>query len=164
MPSTMLRITIERPVDEVFAYTIDVDRLSDWNGVIEDSWMTSGDELKLGATYVVKAKMMGKIMEIPSEVVAYEPDRVFAYRVGGSMAYTDTKTFKATASGTLITERIESESDGFFSTLLSPILFAAMKRSHQKNLEQLKSNLEGANVTVFVEKRLVPKLAADDDR
>lgn len=148
MATAEISIQIERPVEEVFAYAIDVGRLAEWNEVIQDSWPTSGDQSKVGATYVVKARIMGKVMEIPSEVVGYEPNRLYAYHSKGSLSYVDAKIFEKTETGTLVTERIEMNSEGTFSRLLDPIKLSISKRSHQKNLELLKAVLEGATVAV----------------
>lgn len=143
MSSAEFKIVIKRPVNQVFAYAIDVAHLPEWNEVIEDSWMTAGQVSDVGARYIVKARAFGRTMEIPSEVIAVEPNRVFAYKAGGSMPYRSTRTFEETAQGTLVTERIELEFRDRFSRLASPLVLRAMKRSHQKNIELLKAVLEG---------------------
>ncbi|MGB3715032.1 MAG: hypothetical protein WA996_11445 [Candidatus Promineifilaceae bacterium] len=87
---------------------------------------------------------MGRFMEIPSEVVTNEPNQSYAYQAGCSMPYMSVKVFEETETGTLVTERIEMESEVLLSRLLDPITLNASKRSHQKNLEQLKAMLESA--------------------
>lgn len=148
MPVTEINIPINQPVEEVFEYAVDVDRLKEWNVVIQDSWMTSGAQTEVGSTYIVKAKIMGQVMEIPSEILAYEHNRLFTYRAGGSMPYASTKFFEETEYGVRITERLEMEREGRLSRLLSPIMLRISKRSHQKNLELLKEKLEGSEVAI----------------
>lgn len=87
---------------------------------------------------------MGKVMEIPSEVVAYELNRLYGYQAGGSMPYVSTKIFEETGAGTLVTERLEMEPDGRLSRLPGPVMLSVSKRSHRKNSEQLKTILEDA--------------------
>jgi uncharacterized protein YndB with AHSA1/START domain len=144
MPVAEISIQVSRPIEEVFAFAVDVGQLPEWNGVIEDSWATSADQSAVGATYMVRAKIMGRTMEIPSQVVAYEPGRLYAYQAWGSMPYVSTKFFEETEAGTQVTERIKMESEGRFSRLLDQIKLSVSKRSHQKNLELLKTILEDA--------------------
>jgi len=142
MATAVLNITINRPVEEVFAYVVDINSLHEWNGVIEDSWPIAGKPDDVGSTYMVKANIMGKIMEIPSEVVGYEPNRLYAYRAEGSMPYVDTKHFEATPQGTRITEHIVMQSEGRIAQLIDGIKLSISKRTHQQNLETLKSIME----------------------
>ena len=75
MATTEISITVERPVEEVFAYVVAIENLSEWTPVILDSWPLEGNPPEVGSTYIVKAELMGKTMEIPSEVIGYEPNR-----------------------------------------------------------------------------------------
>ena len=149
MATATLSIIVERPIEEVFAYVIDIKNLNEWVPVILDSWPVSGNLPKVGSTYNVKAQFMGKTMEIPSEVVSYEPNHLYAYKSYGSLTYVDTITFRETEAGTLITEHIHMESDGWFSRLLDPLKLIISKRSHQKNQTLLKALLEDGKVAVL---------------
>ncbi len=149
MPSTEIGINIDRPVADVFAYAVDVERLPEWNLVIEAAWPTSGDQARVGATYMVRAKVAGRAMEIPSEVVAYEANGVYAYEARGSMPYVSTKIFSAAGAGTRVPERLQMERDGLMSRLMAPLLLQISKRSHKKNLEQLKRILETAGAAAL---------------
>lgn len=149
MASTEISITVERPVEEVFAYVVAIENLHEWTPVILDSWPLSGNPPEVGSTYMVKAQIMGKTMEIPSEVTGYEPNRLYAYRSYGSLAYEDTITFQQAEAGTLVTEHIDMKSEGRFSRLLDPLKLIISKRSHQKNQQLLKTILEGSKVVVL---------------
>jgi len=146
MASAELTITIERPVEEVFAYVADIKHLPEWVDVIQDSWPTADDLTEVGSTYVVKAKVMGQTMEIPSEVVGYESNHVYAYQSKGMLSYVDTMIFEETENGTLLTERIIMESEGRFARLIDAIKLNISVRSHQKNLEMLRARLEDDKV------------------
>lgn len=50
MPTAEIYSTVDRPVKEVFDYAIDVERLPEWNAVIQDSWRSSGDPSEIGST------------------------------------------------------------------------------------------------------------------
>lgn len=146
MANTEISIIVQRPVEEVFAYVVDRDNLNEWVPVILDSWPVSGNYPETGSTYMVKAQFMGKTMEIPSEVVGYQPNRLFAYKSYGFLTYVDRMTFQETETGTLVTEQIDMKSDGPFSRLLDPLKLILSKRSHQENQQLLKAILEGAKV------------------
>ena len=142
MPTAEISITIDQPVSDVFAYVVDLERMPEWVPVIQEARPISRDMTRIGATYMVNARVMGKEMEIPSEVVGYETDRLYAYRATGAMAYVDTMTFEETETGTRVTDRIVMESEGGFARLLDHLKLMISKRSHQKNLALLKANLE----------------------
>ena len=149
MAATKISIKVKRPIEEVFTYVVGLDNLSEWTPVILDSWPLSGNYPEVGSTYMVKAQFMGKTMEIPSEVVGYEPNRLYAYRSNGSLAYVDTISFQKTETGTLVTEHINMKSEGRFSRLLDPLKLIISKRSHKKNQRLLKEILEGGKVVVL---------------
>jgi uncharacterized membrane protein len=150
MANAEISIMVERPVAEVFTYVVDKDNLNEWVPVILDSWLVSGNYPEAGSTYMVKAQFMGRTMEIPSEVVAYEPNRLFAYKSYGFLTYVDRMSFQETEAGTLVTEQIDMKSDGPFSRLLDPLKLILSKRSHQKNQQLLKRILEGGKVVAAV--------------
>ena len=146
MPTTEISITVERPIEEVFAYVVAIENLHEWTPVILDSWSLAGNPPEVGSTYMVKAEFMGKTMEIPSEVTGYEPNQLYAYKSHGSLAYEDTITFQETEAGTLVTEHINMKSKGRLSRLLDPFKLIISKRSHQKYQQLLKTILEAGKV------------------
>lgn len=149
MANAKISIVVERPVEEVFTYVVDRDNLNEWVPVILDSWPVSGNYPEVGSTYMVKARFMGNTMEIPSEVVGYESNRLFAYKSYGFLTYVDTMTFQETSAGTLVTEHLDMKSEGRFSRLLDPLKLIISKRSHQKNQQLLKAILEGGKVAAL---------------
>lgn len=148
MAATEISITVKRPIEEVFAYVVDIKNLNEWVPVILDSWSVSENMPEVGSTYIVKAEFMGKTMEILSEVVGYEPNRLYAYKSYGFLTYVDTMTFQKTETGTLVSEQIDMKSEGRFSRLLDPLKLIISKRSHQKNQKLLKTILEDGRVAV----------------
>ena len=150
MADVKISIMVERPLEEVFAYIVDIQNLKEWVPVILDSWPVYGNMPEVGATYIVKAEFMGKTMEIPSEVVGYEPNHLYAYKSYGFLTYVDTMTLRETKDGTLVTEHIEMKSEGRLARLLDPLKLIISKRSHRKNQQLLKRILEGGKVVAAV--------------
>lgn len=149
MATAEITITVERPIEEVFAYVVAIENLKEWVPVILDSWPVSGNQPEVGSKYMVKAEVMGKTMEILSEVVGYEQDRLYAYKSYGFLTYIDTMTLKATDVGTKVTERIDMKSESWFLRLLDPLKLMISKRSHQTNQKRLKTILEGGEVVAL---------------
>lgn len=138
-----ISVTVNRPVGEVFEFAADPEKLPQWADEIQDTWITCQDSPGAGTTYTVKASVMGRTEKFPSEIVAYEKDRKFAYHTGGNnFYYTSTKVFEETPGGTRIIETIEGDLQSFFMRLLSPLVASYTKRSHTRNLENLKVILE----------------------
>ena len=138
-----ISVTIKRPVREVFDFAADPEKLPLWADEIQDTWITCQDSPGAGTTYTVKAAVMGRTENFPSEIVAYEKDRKFAYHTGGNnFYYTSTKIFEEPPEGTRILETIEGDLQGVFMRLISPLVASYTKRSHTRNLENLKVILE----------------------
>ena len=142
MATAEISILVERPIEEVFAYVVAIENLYEWTPVILDSWPLSGNPPEVGSTYMVKAEIMGKTMEIPSEVLAYKPNLLYAYKSYGSLAYEDTITFEEMETGTLVTEHINMKSERRLSRVLDPLKLIISKRSHRKNQQLLRNILE----------------------
>lgn len=149
MATAEISITVERPIEEVFAYVVAIENLKEWVPVILDSWPVSGSQPEVGSKYMVKAEVMGKTMEILSEVVGYEQDRLYAYKSYGFLTYVDTMILKATDAGTEVTERINMKSESWLLRLLDPLKLMISKRSHQTNQECLKTILEAGEVVAL---------------
>jgi carbon monoxide dehydrogenase subunit G len=149
MATAEISITVERPLEEVFAYIVNIKNLNEWVSVVLDSWPVSGNLPEAGSIYIVKAQIMGKTMEILSEVVDYKPNRLYAYKSYGFLTYVDTMLLEETKNGTLVTEHLDMKSEGRFLRLLDPLKLIISKRSHLKNQQQLKRILEGGKVAVL---------------
>lgn len=144
MATAEVSVTIARPIEEVFAYAVALENYPEWVPVILAAWPSSGNPpAEVGASYMVKARVMGRTMEFPSEVVGYEPNRLYAYKTYGFLTYTDTMTLEENGAGTLVTERLDMRSDDRLARLLDPLKLMISKRSHRRNQKLLKAVLEG---------------------
>lgn len=142
MATAQVSVEIERPLTEVFEFVAAIENLPKWTPVIVDTWPLTGTPPEPGSTYMVRAHVMGRTMEIPSEVTGFEKDRLFAYRSEGAMGYENTVTFEQTQSGTRMTERIDMPSPGGLAGLLTPLKLFVSRRSHGKSQQVLKQLLE----------------------
>ena len=143
--------TINRPIDEVFAYASDIERQADWVSTLSESVKTTSGPTKVGTTYRQVVKFLGRRMEIENEVTAYQPPTVFAFR-GKSGPIQMEMRFTLTSAGpetTEVTQVADGESGGLFK-LADPILARTMKKQFAADLEGLKTMLESGIATEAV--------------
>ncbi len=135
-------VEIDRPIEEVFAYTSNVDNLPEWTGaVIEVHGSTLGQPRK-GDQFTTVSKFLGRRFETPQEVTTYEENRRYSYRsTGGPFPLSFTFNFEETPGGTRLTEVAEGEPGTFFR-LAGPLLEAAVKRQFKNDLATLKDLME----------------------
>lgn len=135
---------INRPINDVFTYSTDPEKLAKWGEGIQEVEMTSDGPLGVGTTYIVKNKMGGQIQEFKNEVIVYQPPRKFAFRTGGGAFgdYTSTRTFDDLDGKTRVTETIDTEGPSGILKILMPLIIIFIKKSHHGSLIRLKEILE----------------------
>lgn len=79
--SLQAAIEIRAPADLVFAVLRAPERLPEWNTSVESARRAlPGEEVCLGTRAVFAGRLLGQILETETEVVLYEPPRLFATR------------------------------------------------------------------------------------
>ena len=133
-------IVINRPVDEVFAYTSNPLKQVEWQGglirVDADSPMAIGT-----ATTEVR-KVMGREMETQMECVAFEPPHKYSTKsLSGPVEMTFTQFTKSIGDGTQIDILVVGEPGGFFG-VAGPILKRQVQKDIEKDYAKLKDLME----------------------
>ena len=142
MPRVEASVLIDRPVDEVFAYVIDVRNWPQWTGFPEVK-QTSEGPVGVGTTFWGVSEFMGRRAEWTSEVTGYEPNRTVEQKVAwGGMSIEQSMTFEPVEGGTKYTQVGEAEIGGFFK-VAEPIAKRTMRKQMEANLAKLKDILEG---------------------
>jgi uncharacterized protein YndB with AHSA1/START domain len=141
-------VEINRPVEEVFSYATNPQNFPEWVATVievrQDAPGAGGPLRREGERFTTMQQALGRRFEGPFEVIAYEPNRRYAYRSTGGhpVPVTMSFTYEAVSSeGTRFTPRIEAEPGGFFG-LVGPVLERAIRRQMRTNLETLKDLLE----------------------
>ncbi|HWE60607.1 MAG TPA: SRPBCC family protein [Chloroflexota bacterium] len=135
-------ITINRPIEAVYAYVADVHALPDWASNAVEVKDAPAGALTEGATYTTIARLLGRRLEIHYRVTRCEPGRrLVQLATGGPVPHTVVYTFSSAGAVTRVTQVIEGEPGGFF-TLAAPLVVAAASRQMATNLAQLKDRLE----------------------
>lgn len=139
--------TINRPVEEVFAYMSDIERQPEWVSTLTSSQKTGSGPTGVGTTYRQGVKFLGRRMEMDCEILAYEPPTLYAFRArSGPMRMEMRMTLAASGTETTLTQVAEGESNGLLK-LADPIMARSMKKQFAADLESLKTLLESGIAT-----------------
>lgn len=141
MARTEASIVINRPVEEVFSYLMDVNNWPEWTGFPELE-QTSEGPVGVGTTFRGVSEFLGRSGEWTSEVTAYEPNRKFQQKIiWGSMSIEQSSIFEPVEGGTKYTQIGEGETGGIFK-MATPVVNRMMKKQLESNLAKLKEVLE----------------------
>ena len=136
-------ITINRPVEEVFAYISDLQNGPKWQtGLLEVRRITEGPP-GLSTQFTSVRKFMGRRMESGIEFTAYEPNKKIAFiSISGSSPFEQSFLFESTVDGTRLTTRLELQTAGLMG-LAEPLIASGVKREMDVAFDELKKMLEG---------------------
>jgi uncharacterized membrane protein len=136
-------IVIDRPVEEVFAYMMDVKNWLHWHSGMLEAEQSSEGPPGVGTTYRGVIESLGRRMEWTSEVTAYEQYRRMEQRIdSGPMSVEEIITFEPVEGGTKLALAGEGETGGIFK-LAEPLVSRRMQKEMEANLANLKNILEG---------------------
>ena len=97
-------ITINRPVEEVFAYATDIKNWPQWHEAIVEAEQTSEGQIAVGTTFKATAHMERRTMEFTGKMTEYDPykrsGKIMDY---GNFVIDDTLMFDPTNGGTRFT-------------------------------------------------------------
>ncbi len=140
--------TIDRPIEEVFAYLSDIERQTEWVSTLQESQKTTTGPTQVGTTYRQVNKILGRTIEMQNEVTTYEPPTVFAFRARGGPTHMEMR-LALTSTGpetTEVTQVAEGESGGLFK-LADSIVARTLKKQLAADLEGLKAILESGGAS-----------------
>lgn len=121
MPSVERTITVEKPVESVWAYLTDFTTTEEWDPPTVSTVRTSGDG-GVGTTYHNVSKLLGHEADVDYEVVRFVPYELFEVTGSASgMSLRDTITFESGAGATTVTYRSEFSPHGV-AKLATPVI------------------------------------------
>ena len=139
----MATITIDRPVDEVFGFVTDVEKMPRWVSGVRSAKLIS-KEMGKGARYVLDYIRGWRADSIEIEVTDYEPSRVFGSRsFRGPFQFEGRMEMMKDDGETTVTNIVEAGPDSvatkFASVLLGPFLRRSFTSRLRTELEELKA-------------------------
>jgi carbon monoxide dehydrogenase subunit G len=137
-------VTVNRPVEEVWAFLSDFENTTRWSRGVLEARQTSDGPLRVGSILQTVVKAFGRRRTADYLVTEYEPNRVFAFAVtAGPMTSRARYSVEPAGAGTRLTVSGEAEATGLLR-LLAPILVRTVERHSQDDLFNLKRILEAS--------------------
>jgi uncharacterized protein YndB with AHSA1/START domain len=135
-------ITINRPINEVFAYVSNMENGPKWQPELSEVRRITKGPVKFGSQFSSARKIMGQKMVTSIEFVAYEPNSKYTiYSITGPLPFEQTTFFESTAEGTKLTTKIELHPSGDIAQA-EPILLEDLKQEMETDFDSLKKLLE----------------------
>jgi uncharacterized membrane protein len=137
-----VRVWIDRPVEEVYAYAVDLDRWPEWRSDVVGGELLTEGPIRVGARARGIGKIFGRAFTIDVEVTALDPGVRFGYRpIKGPLKTNNLYTFEPQSGGTLVILTDDIGLNGIFKVFL-PVMPSLVRSGYRKNLAGLKSVLE----------------------
>jgi len=134
-------IVVERPIEEVFAYLTDLERVPEWQTNVLFLQLQSGS-LRPGAQLVELRKFLGRKIESVVEVTEYDPPHRYTIKTqSGPIPFEISNVLSESGSGTRIDAAVEGEPGRFFG-LIEWRVVKAVERELWNSLATLKDILE----------------------
>ena len=141
MIQNQVTIHINRPVEQVFEFTVDEKNLSKWQAnFVEGEQLTEGS-MRVGTRFREVRRMGPRQSEIQAEVTAFEPNKRFATKTLAPPQVTVGYAFESENGGTRATYNFTMMTSGFMR-LLEPMLAGSIKKDTAADFERLKQILE----------------------
>ncbi|SFR45153.1 SRPBCC family protein [Halogeometricum limi] len=139
--------TIDRDVKTVFDHAADPARMDDWVVGVSGTRLVSGAGDAVGDVYEYDYTYGGRTTPMRVELTAFDrPNRVAMRAEEGPFAFEGETTFAADGDRTLVTNTIETGSDGRFTTVMftvfRPVMRWLMARRLGAELGELKRLVE----------------------
>jgi uncharacterized protein YndB with AHSA1/START domain len=135
-------VVIDRPVKDVFAALVNVDRAPDWNPGVTEVRRTSDGPLEVGSTVVYVGRFLGRNFESPSKCTEYVAGEKFASKSASGPFYLEIANYlESVDEGTKLTTTYRGESKGFFR-LAEAVVVRLAKKQFETATENLKALLE----------------------
>ena len=138
-------VTIEQPIDQVFAYLIDLEQhLPHWAGGIVAADRTTAEPMGIGSQFRVVAGGRGPSIVSRYVVTTFEPPTFFGGTAENRVfGFTERYRLESLGSATALRQQTEVRPRGLFR-LVEPLMAIGIRRLLASDLARLKSLLEAA--------------------
>ncbi len=135
-------VEVDRPVEEVFAYLIDPDKLPEWQSMVLEARQETPGAMGPGTRVRDVRKFLGRRFETTAEVTAFEPNKRVDFKaVSGPIPFQVGHMIEDLNGATRINVVAQGEPGGFFK-LAEPLVGAQAERQFKNDYSTLKDLLE----------------------
>ena len=143
MVKNELTIEIARPVNDVFAFVDDDEKVKQWIGGLVDSRRTSKGRVGVGTTFEQLIRIGGKTISMEGILTAYEPNQRLSVKIYCSLCNMEVDyRFEERDGITRVNYICNSQYNSFFYKLLSPLTKLITQRKLETDFFKLKQLLE----------------------
>jgi uncharacterized protein YndB with AHSA1/START domain len=141
MPSIERTITVDTPLERVWAFLTDFTTTEQWDPPTVSTTLISGDG-GVGSVYKNVSRMLGHDTEIEYTVLELEPMKVFKLEGNtSSMTMLDTMAFEEQGGRTTVNYTAEFSPEGA-AKLLEPLMPLGLKKIGDDAAESMQRELE----------------------
>ena len=134
-------VFINRPVEQVFAFTVDGKNLHAWQAdLVENEQLTEGP-MRVGTRFREVRRTGPRQSEIQAEITVFEPNKRFATKTLTKPQATVSYAFDSEDGGTRLTYKFAMITSGLMR-LLEPLIVGSIKKDSDSDFEKLKRILE----------------------
>jgi carbon monoxide dehydrogenase subunit G len=146
MSQNTYSVTIDRPVEAVFAFMDDVSRESEWQPAIRSARAEPEGPTAVGTKKHYVSEFMGREVKNTYVTTVFEKNRRVVYETTpqSTVQATASFTWESTGRGTLVTMSVQGEPKGVLRLVPRGVLDRVYQKEIQETLTRLKSCLESA--------------------
>ena len=134
-------IHLNRPVEQVFAFLMDISKLTTWqSNLIKIEKITEGP-LRMGSLFQEVRRLGRRESEIHGEITAFEPNKRFETKTLTKPQVVASYSFEVEDGGTRLKHKFVMLTSGLMR-LLEPVIASSIKKESEADFETLKRILE----------------------
>lgn len=135
-------VTIDAPVERVFAFVTDFGNTAKWHKNMKKVGFKSSEPLGAGTKYDWIESFAGKTMDLSGEITSWDPPNSFTWRpTGGPFPMSGGWFFVAVSESTKVTRYSDTELSGFMK-FMSTLMSRMAKRQVRQELAEMKRLIE----------------------
>jgi uncharacterized protein YndB with AHSA1/START domain len=143
MASASSSVTINKPVDQVFSYVVDVANHPSWQAGILEARVTPDGPVGVGSTYHYTTEVMGNRMETQMQVTAFEENKTWGVTTVGVPRPVETiYSFEAAGDATTLTVSMDLPPDAYPAAALDMVK-QQMAKAMADAANKIKTMIEG---------------------
>ena len=133
---------VDRPIEEVWAFVSDVEKMDRWAKGVTEPRLTSEGEIDLGSVFTSKFTHRKRTFDVRYTVTVYDPPSRFGIESEGLLRYSGVMELESADGATRVTNTVATGAEGAAGGLLSGLLRWGMRRQLSKELGNLKRVIE----------------------
>lgn len=146
MPLIEQKITIQRPIFDVFRLATDFERMREWQPDLLEVSLTSANPVRSGTMISMRRRFMGRLISLNADVLDFQRSKSLEIQgVHGTFPFRRTIEFSSSARETVISDRYNVRA-GWFYFWYTPFFSRALKAQTDAEWKKLKQFLESGGM------------------